>query len=285
MVEKILHEKEAEIEKVTAEMKAAVERLELDINLLRESNNKLVEDIVRVEKERQLSEEKTEIELVQLKAQAEQEKTSLIKSYEDAIEAIRTDSTNKEEHIAQLVSKLSLTEESLKKQLVDKEEQLEEASVMHQDQLAKMSSQHLEEVQSLHRDYEKVIAVKVDQFNVESEQLSISHQKAIEDLQSRSSVELQELQDEFRMTFTALERKLAMEKEDLAQAHAKELAGSRNSYEKKIAVITKHHEGVIEVLNKNYEEAMDKVKKILTYIDDNRLMFFQFFRVKSSSKV
>ncbi|EFX71129.1 hypothetical protein DAPPUDRAFT_309226 [Daphnia pulex] len=273
LVEKILHEKEAEIEKVTAEMKAAVERLELDINLLRESNNKLVEDIVRVEKERQLSEEKTEIELVQLKAQAEQEKTSLIKSYEDAIEAIRTDSTNKEEHIAQLVSKLSLTEESLQKQLVEKEKQLEEASVMHQDQLDKISSQHLQEVQSLHRDYEKVIAVKVDQFHVESEQLSISHQKAIEDLQSRSSVELEELQDEFRKTFTALERKLAMEKEDLAQAHAKELADSRNSYEEKIAVITKHHEGVIEVLNKNYEEAMDNGQELQQSLDYLRLEF------------
>lgn len=285
MVEKTLHEKEAEIEKVTAEMKAVVERLELDINLLRESNNKLVEDIVRVEKERQLSEEKTEIELVQLKAQTEQERTSLIKSYEDAIEAIRTDSANKEEHIAQLVSKLSLTEESLQKQLAEKEQQLEEASVIHQDQLAKISSQHLEEVKSLHKDYEKVIADKIDQFNVETEQLSITHQKAIENLQSRSTVELQELQDEFRMTFTALERKLAMEKEDLSQAHAKELAESRNSYEEKIAVITKHHEGVIEVLNKNYEEAMDNVKEILTLFDDNHLMFFQFLRAKSSSKV
>ncbi len=285
MVEKTLHEKEAEIEKVTAEMKAVVERLELDINLLRESNNKLVEDIVRVEKERQLSEEKTEIELVQLKAQTEQERTSLIKSYEDAIEAIRTDSANKEEHIAQLVSKLSLTEESLQKQLAEKEQQLEEASVIHQDQLAKISSQHLEEVKSLHKDYEKVIADKIDQFNVETEQLSITHQKAIENLQSRSTVELQELQDEFRMTFTALERKLAMEKEDHSQAHAKELAESRNSYEEKIAVITKHHEGVIEVLNKNYEEAMDNVKEILTLFDDNHLMFFQFLRAKSSSKV
>ena len=74
LVEKNLREKEAEIEKVTTEMKCAVEKLELDIDLLRESNNKLVEDIVRVEKERQLSEEKTEIELVQLKAQAEREK-------------------------------------------------------------------------------------------------------------------------------------------------------------------------------------------------------------------
>jgi hypothetical protein len=148
---------------------------------------------------------------------------------------------------------------------------------MHQDQLDKISSQHRQEVQSLHRDYEKVIAVKVDQFHVESEQLSISHLKAIEDLQSRSSVELQELQDEFRMTFNALERKLATEKEDLAQAHAKELADSRNSYEEKIAVITKHHEGVIEVLNKNYEEAMDNVKKILTYFDDisHVLLIFQ----------
>jgi hypothetical protein len=97
----------------------------------------------------------------------------------------------------------------LQKQLAEKEKPLEEASVMHQDQLDKISNQHLQEVRSLHGDYEKVIAVKVDQFHVESEQLSISHQKAIEDLQSRSSVELQELQNQFHMTFTALERKLA----------------------------------------------------------------------------
>ncbi|EFX85322.1 hypothetical protein DAPPUDRAFT_237872 [Daphnia pulex] len=104
---------------------------------------------------------------------------------------------------------------------------------MHQDQLDKISNQHLQEVRSLHGHYEKVIAVKVDQLHVESEQLSISHQKAIEDLQSRSSVELQELQDEFRMTFTALEQKLAIKKENVAQAHAKEFQAALAAAEAK----------------------------------------------------
>jgi hypothetical protein len=43
--------------------------------VLRQTNEELQENIVRVERERQLFEEKTMIESAQLKAQAEREKT------------------------------------------------------------------------------------------------------------------------------------------------------------------------------------------------------------------
>jgi hypothetical protein len=68
LVEKNLLEKKADIKNLT-------ENHELDMNVLRQTNEELQENIVRVERERQLFEEKTMIESAQLKAQAEREKT------------------------------------------------------------------------------------------------------------------------------------------------------------------------------------------------------------------
>ena len=90
LVEKNLLEKKADIKNLT-------ENHELDMNVLRQTNEELQENIVRVERERQLFEEKTLIESAQLKAHAEREKNSMIKFHEDAI---RTDSAEKEEQIA-----------------------------------------------------------------------------------------------------------------------------------------------------------------------------------------
>jgi hypothetical protein len=58
------------------------ENHELDMNVLRQTNEELQEHIIRVERERQLFDEKTVIESIQLKAQAEREKNSMIKSHE-----------------------------------------------------------------------------------------------------------------------------------------------------------------------------------------------------------
>jgi hypothetical protein len=68
LIEKNLLEKKADIKNLT-------ENHELDMNVLRQTNEELQENIVRVERERQLFEEKTMIESAQLKAQAEREKT------------------------------------------------------------------------------------------------------------------------------------------------------------------------------------------------------------------
>lgn len=67
MVKKNLLEKKADIKNLT-------ENHELDMNVLRQTNEELQENIVRVERERQLFEEKTLIESAQLKAHAEREK-------------------------------------------------------------------------------------------------------------------------------------------------------------------------------------------------------------------
>ncbi|EFX85334.1 hypothetical protein DAPPUDRAFT_237886 [Daphnia pulex] len=56
-------------------------------------------------------------------------------------------------------------------------------------------------------------------------------------------------------------------------AHAKELVDSRNSYKENIAVIMKHHEGVIEVLNKNHKEAIDNGQELQQSLDCLRLEF------------
>lgn len=236
--------------------------LQLDLEMLRESNNQLVAEVLRVEQERIMTEEKIEVEKAQMKAQAEQEKELLIKSYKDVIDLIRTDSMGKEEQILELVNKLSVTEETLQKELAEKEKEIEDAKVTHGDALSQISMQHQEEIKNLHKDYEKVIAAKEEKLYAECEELSVVHHETVEAARGRCMVELQELQDEFRVTFTALERQLEMEKEDLAQAHAKALAELNSNYETKLAVVNKHHEAVVEELNKNYEEAMDNVIRI-----------------------
>ncbi|KAI9563651.1 hypothetical protein GHT06_011115 [Daphnia sinensis] len=273
LVEKNLREKEAEIEKVTSEMKEAVNKLHLDLEMLRESNSQLVADVLRVEQERLMTEEKIEIEKVEMKAQAEQEKEVLVKSYEDILDSVRSDVTKKEEQISELVNRLSVTEETLQKELAKKEKELEDVKITHENVLSQMSTQHLDEIKTLHKDYEKVIAAKEEKYIAEREQLSAVHHETVEALKGHNMVELQKLQDEFRLTFTALERKLEMEKEDLARAHAKELAELNISYESKMEVVNKHHEAVVEELNKNYEEAMDNSQELQQSLDYLRLEF------------
>lgn len=273
LVEKNLQIKEAEIEKVTSEMKEAVNKLQLDLEMLRESNSQLVADVLRVEQERIMTEEKIEVEKVQMKAQAEQEKELLVKSYENVIDSIRSEATRKEEQVSELVSKLSVNEETLQKELEKKEKEIEDIKITHEDVVSQMSMQHLDEIKTLHKNYEKVIAAKEDKFIAEREQLSAVHHETVEALKGHNLLELQKLQEAFRMTFTALERKLEMEKEDLARAHAKELAELNSSYESKMEVVNKHHEAVVEKLNKNYEEAMDNSQELQQSLDYLRLEF------------
>ncbi|KAK4026795.1 hypothetical protein OUZ56_015821 [Daphnia magna] len=273
LVEKNLQIKEAEIEKVTSEMKEAVNKLQLDLEMLRESNSQLVADVLRVEQERIMTEEKIEVEKVQMKAQAEQEKELLVKSYENVIDSIRSEATRKEEQVSELVSKLSVNEETLQKELEKKEKEIEDIKITHEDVVSQMSMQHLDEIKTLHKNYEKVIAAKEEKFIAEREQLSAVHHETVEALKGHNLLELQKLQEAFRMTFTALERKLEMEKEDLARAHAKELAELNSSYESKMEVVNKHHEAVVEKLNKNYEEAMDNSQELQQSLDYLRLEF------------
>lgn len=273
LVEKNLLIKEAEIEKVTSEMKEAVNKLQLDLEMLRESNSQLVADVLRVEQERIMTEEKIEVEKVQMKAQAEQEKELLVKSYENVIDSIRSEATRKEEQVSELVSKLSVNEETLQKELEKKEKEIEDIKITHEDVVSQMSMQHLDEIKTLHKNYEKVIAAKEEKFIAEREQLSAVHHETVEALKGHNLLELQKLQEAFRMTFTALERKLEMEKEDLARAHAKELAELNSSYESKMEAVNKHHEAVVEKLNKNYEEAMDNSQELQQSLDYLRLEF------------
>lgn len=273
LVEKNLQIKEAEIEKVTSEMKEAVNKLQLDLEMLRESNSQLVADVLRVEQERIMTEEKIEVEKVQMKAQAEQEKELLVKSYENVIDSIRSEATRKEEQVSELVSKLSVNEETLQKELEKKEKEIEDIKITHEDVVSQMSMQHLDEIKTLHKNYEKVIAAKEEKFIAEREQLSAVHHETVEALKGHNLLELQKLQEAFRMTFTALERKLEMEKEDLARAHAKELAELNSSYESKMEAVNKHHEAVVEKLNKNYEEAMDNSQELQQSLDYLRLEF------------
>uniref|UniRef100_A0A0P6G4U3 Hyaluronan mediated motility receptor n=1 Tax=Daphnia magna TaxID=35525 RepID=A0A0P6G4U3_9CRUS len=273
LVEKNLQIKEAEIEKVTSEMKEAVNKLQLDLEMLRESNSQLVADVLRVEQERIMTEEKIEVEKVQMKAQAEQEKELLVKSYENVIDSIRSEATRKEEQVSELVSKLSVNEETLQKELEKKEKEIEDIKITHEDVVSQMSIQHLDEIKTLHKNYEKVIAAKEEKFIAEREQLSAVHHETVEALKGHNLLELQKLQEAFRMTFTALERKLEMEKEDLARAHAKELAELNSSYESKMEAVNKHHEAVVEKLNKNYEEAMDNSQELQQSLDYLRLEF------------
>lgn len=240
-------------------MKSVINKLELELEMLRESNNQLVVDLLRVEQDRQVTEERLETEKVLFKSQAEEEKDSLIKSYEEVISSVRLESKEKDEQIVKLSEKLSVTEDTINQQMVENQKQMEEAKEMHQTRLSEVTSAHAEEIKLLHKNYERVLSDKEAKYNTAQEQLSTKHQEAIENLTSRSATEMQELQDEFRMTFSALERKLATEKEDLVQTHLKDLDEIQSTYEEKLTAVNKHHEAVVEELNKNNEEAADNV--------------------------
>lgn len=258
-VEKKLLEKEEEIEKLSAEMKNAVNNLQLDLDMLRESNNQLVADLVRVEQERMLSEEKIETEKVQLKIQAEEEKDSIITSYEELLSATRAESKIKEEQLNHLVEKLTSTEDALHQQLAEKEQQLEDAKTMHEKRVVQLTNDHQEEIRQLHKNYEKVIADKEENYNVACEQLNLAHQEAMETEKGRLISETRKLEDELRESISNLEQKLVVEKETLGQTYTKEFDDMKSSYEEKLAALNKHHEDVVEALNKNVEEASDNV--------------------------
>ena len=180
LVEKNLLEKKADIKNLT-------ENHELDMNVLRQTNEELQENIVRVERERQLL---TVIESAQLKAQAEREKNSMIKSHEDAI---RTDSAEKEEQIAQLVKKVA-----------EEQKRHQRASAAHEDHLAAIRSQHLEKEKNLRREHDMAIAAKVKQFNAEKERLEIINQNKIFALKEIHSQLLKKAEEELNKASAAL---------------------------------------------------------------------------------
>ena len=65
----MLSEKEAEAKRVESEMTEAIQKLQFEIEVLRESNNGLVSDLLRVEQEIQMTQERLETEKIELKSQ------------------------------------------------------------------------------------------------------------------------------------------------------------------------------------------------------------------------
>lgn len=261
---KILAEKEEEMKKVEDEMKLTILKLQFELEALRESNNALVSDLLRVEQEVQQTQERTETEIIELKNQAEEEKKTLIHSHEAVVASMKADADQKAQQVAQLAEQLSTTEESSRLRLAEKEAVLEELKAARDAQIEQLKTQHQDQVDQLRCHYEQMIAEKEEAFARDRETLLVAHTAALDELKKLSEAESTRMQEEFRVAFGNLEEKLAGEKAQLTA-----------SYEEKLSLANQHQQAVVEELNRNYEEAADNVSYRLSFMFTRILTFFK----------
>ena len=233
-------------------MKNAIGKLNLELDMLKESNNQLVADLLRVEQENLLCQDRAETEKIELLALVEQEKKVLIQSHEVLIVSMQAKAEEKEQQLADLSRELSSEKETARMQLEKKEALLEELKIQLEGDVHRLDDQHTEELKKLRCDHEKMIVVKDEEFSSERAKLVAENQLAIDELERRGQAQSLQQQEEFRLSFRALEEKFSSEKEQLIAA-----------YEEKLALADQHHQAVTVVLNRNYEEAADNVSSVI----------------------
>lgn len=237
--------------KVQAEMKNAIGKLNLELDMLKESNNELVADLLRVEQENLSCQDRAETEKIELLALVEQEKKVLIQSHEGLIVSMQAKAEAKDQQLSELIRELSSEKETSRVQLEKKEALLKELQTHLEGEVRRLDVQHTEELKKLRYDHEQMIVVKEEEFSSERDKLVAEHQLAMDELEQRGRAQSLEQEEEFRLSFRALEEKFSAEKEQLIAA-----------YEEKLALADQHHQAVTVVLNRNYEEAADNVSSI-----------------------
>ena len=262
-IEKKLLEKEVELEKVTCEMKSITEDLQIQLDMLRESNNDLVADLLRVEREKQISENRMESELIEMRAQAQQEKASTLQSHQELVGSIQSEVALKEERIKQLTEALSAAEEECHKQVEEKAQLLELLKSEKDTEISQLAAAHKAEINTLHKDYERVFGDKDYKFAAEVEQLTNAHHQKMEELRQTSQAESQQLQTDFQTAFANLERKLQAEKQQQIEEHAHKLSEAETTYENKLALVQQQHEVVVNEITSKCEEALNNVNIVL----------------------
>ena len=179
IVEKKLALKEEEIVQLNAQMKEQTTQLELDMDLLRESNNDLVADLLRVTQDKLLTDERMETLKVEMAVAAEKEKEDLVQSYENLLASLR-----------QTVDDQGQTLKGVEKQLVNARYEFEL-------KLADKDTQTDEEIRNLHKSYERVINDIEEKYSRQKEDLQQQFEEERVAMKNRSQKEMKILQDEF----------------------------------------------------------------------------------------
>jgi len=179
IVEKKLALKEEEIVQLNAQMKEQTTQLELDMDLLRESNNDLVADLLRVTQDKLLTDERMETLKVEMAVAAEKEKEDLVQSYENLLASLR-----------QTVDDQGQTLKGVEEQLVNARYEFEL-------KLADKDTQTDEEIRNLHKSYERVINDIEEKYSRQKEDLQQQFEEERVAMKNRSQKEMKILQDEF----------------------------------------------------------------------------------------
>lgn len=254
------------IEQLLTEIKRVTGNFELELDMLRESNNQLVADILRAEQEKLQAEERFESDRVEMKAQAEQDKNCLIVHYEEISKAMQLTVDQKNDEITHLIAKLSIAEETSLQQLENLKKLLEAEKDCYQEEVRTLRSCHEEEINSLHKNYERIVGDKDNAFNAEREQLIAAHHETLEALKLNSESAIQQLQEELRKKVADLESQFDLEKQSLAENHAHQVAAERRLHDEELQALKDQYENVTEGLNKSYKEASAKVSHFLQRI-------------------
>lgn len=196
-VEKKLALKEEELVQLTAQMKEQATQLELDLDLLRESNNDLVADLLRVTQDKLLADERMETEKVELAVAAEKEKEDLVQSYENLLASLRQTLDEQGQTLKNVEEELVKARQEFQQQLTDKDAQTEE------------------EIRNLHKSYERVIIDIEEKYSLQKEDLQQQFEEERLALKNRSQKEMKILQDEFCVAFEDVDEKLKAEKREI----------------------------------------------------------------------
>ena len=171
--------KEEEIVELAAQMKEQTTQLELDMDLLRESNNDLVADLLRITQDKLMADERMETEKVELTVAAEKEKEDLVHSYEHLLASLRQTIDDQSQKLKDVGEQLVRARQEFDQQLADKDVGADE------------------EIRNLHKSYERVIVDIEDKYLRQKEDLQQQFEEEKFALKNRSQKEMKILQDEF----------------------------------------------------------------------------------------
>jgi len=214
-VEKKLSMKEDEIERLSVQMKEQATQLELDMDLLRESNNDLVGDLLRITQDKLMADERNETDKVELHVQVEKEKEELVQSYEKSINSLNEIIENKSQMLKDLAEQMDEAHEDFRTKLYEKEVDFNELKESHHDEMVEVADAHQEEIKELHKSYERVIMDIENKFATEKEDIERQFEAQRTAIKNRSQTEMKILQDEFCVAFEDVDKKLKAEKREI----------------------------------------------------------------------
>ena len=259
MLEKKLFDKEAELVHVNAEMKTIIDHLQLDMDMLRESNNQLVADLLRVEREKQVSENRLESDLIEVRTKADEEKASILQSHQEVLVSMQSEALLKEAAFTKLAEALSTAEEASRQQSEEKVLLFEQLKTEKENEISELTTAHNSAIAQLHRDYERVFGDKEEKFAAEMEKLQLTHRQMTEEVMKNGQAEREKLQADFQTSFANLQSKLEAEKQQQIEEYTQKIAEAENNFHFQLAAVQQQHEAAIQEITLKCQESENNV--------------------------